>query len=145
MTDQDIKKLKHFHLMYLLNIRSKGQSVCADDIMTYSVHSARVRAGGGAKVIPPAIRESAKIQSSEISCNFSYLVFPLNSITFWYSSKLYFPLLIFHHVFVAFVPLKNPNVPSFKLIIGGMAEDSANKCSGIENRMKSTFLYLKEG
>ena len=67
--------------------------------------------------------------------NTHYLEFPLNSRTFWYSSKLYFPLLIFHHVFVALVPLKKPKVPSDKLIMGGMAEDSVKKCSEIENQV----------
>ena len=34
---------------------------------------------------------------------------------------------------MALVPLKKPNVPSFKLIMGGMAGDSAHKCFGIES------------
>ena len=69
-----------------------------------------------------------------------YLEFPLNSSTFRYSSKLYFPLLIFHQLFVAFVPFEKPKVPSDKLIMGGMAEDSNKKGSEIVNQVDIEFV-----
>ena len=56
----------------------------------------------------------------------------MNSSTLVYSSMLYRPLFTFHQVLVAFVPLKNPKVPSDKLSMGGRARPSVR------------FLYITE-
>ena len=56
--------------------------------------------------------------------NYTHWEFPLNSSTLVYSSMLYRPLFTFHQVLVAFVPLKNPKVPSDKLSMGGRARPS---------------------